>query len=280
MKPLCIYHANCVDGFAAAWVVNKALAGQVEFFEGYYNAKKLPDIVDRDVIIVDFSYKRHDMIQIMTDARSVLVLDHHKTAKEELAGLPGDFINTTIEIDMHRSGARMAWDWFFGIQTDNPLINHIQDRDLWRFAIPGTREIHAYVSAFPQDFAVWDNFMTTEVPLMIETGRILLQKFNKDLADMLKQGTIIRRVHDLLVPCCNLHGLYASEGGNAMCKSSGAAFSVSWFDTNEHRKFSLRSIADASGGFDVSEIAKFYGGGGHRNAAGFSLPHGQWPNEV
>jgi nanoRNase/pAp phosphatase (c-di-AMP/oligoRNAs hydrolase) len=51
------------------------------------------------------------------------------------------------------------------------------------------------------------------------------------------------------------------------------AFAACYWDTPEGRVFSLRSIGD----FDVSEIAKQYGGGGHKNASGFRLPHGVEP---
>lgn len=34
IKPLCIYHGNCADGFGAAWAVWKALEGGVELCAG------------------------------------------------------------------------------------------------------------------------------------------------------------------------------------------------------------------------------------------------------
>lgn len=277
-RPLCIYHANCMDGFAAAWVVNRALAGQVDFHKGYYQDITLPELTNRDLIIVDFSYKEEAMRDICQRAKSVLVLDHHKTAQAELANIV--YANTKIHFDMNRSGAGMAWDYFFP-NASRPLpINMIEDRDLWRFKIIGTREFHAYLSALEMAFDIWDPVMLeTNMPVYIESGRMILQKFNKDLTDMLRQGTQMQLVHGCYVPICNLHGIYASEGGNRMLSDGDDRmhlFSVTWFDTAEHRKFSLRSH-DA--GKDVSLIAAEYGGGGHRNAAGFSLPHGEWPHE-
>ena len=57
MNPLCIYHGGCDDGFAAAWCVRAALGDEVEFYPGVY-AKEPPDATGRDVLMVDFSYKR------------------------------------------------------------------------------------------------------------------------------------------------------------------------------------------------------------------------------
>lgn len=45
----------------------------------------------------------------------------------------------------------------------------------------------------------------------------------------------------------------------------------------EHRRNALlrnRNQPTTPDGVDVSEIAKQYGGGGHRNAAGFQIPYG------
>ena len=74
---LCIYHGNCADGFGAAWVVRKAL-GDIDFHAGKYQAPP-PDVTDKDVVIVDFSYKRPVLLEMAAKANSILILDHHKT---------------------------------------------------------------------------------------------------------------------------------------------------------------------------------------------------------
>ncbi|HEY9460031.1 MAG TPA: phosphoesterase, partial [Paralcaligenes sp.] len=84
MRPICIYHGKCADGFTAAWAVKCAL-GDIEFYPGVYQEPP-PEVTGRDVIIVDFSYKRPVLVEMAAVARSILVLDHHKTAAEDLAG--------------------------------------------------------------------------------------------------------------------------------------------------------------------------------------------------
>src|SRR3977135_3523236 len=86
MQPtLCIYHAFCADGFGAAWVVRRALGVDVEFHPASYGQEP-PDVTGRDVIMVDFSYKRPVLEDMAKGAHSILILDHHKTAVEDLAG--------------------------------------------------------------------------------------------------------------------------------------------------------------------------------------------------
>jgi oligoribonuclease NrnB/cAMP/cGMP phosphodiesterase (DHH superfamily) len=102
-KTLCIAHgSSCIDGFAASWVVHRALQNNVEFVYASYNQDP-PDVKDRDVLIVDFSYPRPILEAMARTARSVLVLDHHKSAAEDLAELASprsNFISWALEINM------------------------------------------------------------------------------------------------------------------------------------------------------------------------------------
>ena len=84
MNSLCIYHGNCADGFGAAWVVRRALGEHVDFHAGVYQDDP-PDVTDREVILVDFSYKRAVLEKMAESATNILVLDHHKTAADDLS---------------------------------------------------------------------------------------------------------------------------------------------------------------------------------------------------
>jgi oligoribonuclease NrnB/cAMP/cGMP phosphodiesterase (DHH superfamily) len=138
VKTLCIYHGNCADGFGAAWVVRKALGEQVEFFPGVYQQEP-PDVTGWDVILVDFSYKRAVIEKMLELAASITIIDHHKTAIEDLREfttlVDGRQINCIF--DTSHSGAMLAWLHFFPGQEPPALIRHIEDRDLWKFDLEG-----------------------------------------------------------------------------------------------------------------------------------------------
>lgn len=261
---LCIYHGNCADGFSAAWVVRKAL-GEIEFHAGVYQTPP-PDVTGKRVVLVDFSYKRPVMEQMIAEAESVLVLDHHKTAEEDLRGLPG------VVFDMNKSGATLAWEWYY--PQDNPpkLLEHIEDRDLWRFALPRTREIQACVFSYPYEFAVWDELMRADPAALAAEGVAIERKHHKDIAELVAACRYRMKIGGFDVPVANLPYTLTSDAGHLMAQ--GEPFAACYWDTPDGRVFSLRST-DA--GLDVSEIAKKYGGGGHRNASGFMLPHGVKP---
>lgn len=63
--------------------------------------------------------------------------------------------------------------------------------------------------------------------------------------------------------------LLQSEAGNALAQAAAdrgeLPVGIVWFRDRDMFQVSLRSVGD----FDVSTIAKQYGGGGHKNAAGF-----------
>ena len=267
MDPVCIYHGNCADGFGAAWVVWKALRHKVEFYAGVYSQPP-PPVAGRDVFIVDFSYKRPVLLEMAKAANSITVLDHHKTAAEDLTDLPAGIHNLTTRFNMERSGAMLTWEYFFKDSKPPKLLQHIQDRDLWKFELEGTRAIQANLFSYPYDFEEWDALMWASPESLISDGEAIERKHHKDIAELLK--VVTRRMviggHD--VPVANLPYIYVSDAAHELAKDE--PFAACYWDTPKGRVFGLRSTDT---GVDVSAVAKSYGGGGHRNASGFTVPY-------
>lgn len=292
MKPLVIYHANCADGFTAAWAVRQAM--DADFHPGVHGEPP-PAVAGRDVILVDFSYPRDVMWDIQQVANSILVLDHHKSAEADLqpehlhivridqsaqnftwdkvldyAEADKGWIPRTVIyalFDMNRSGAGIAWDFFHPGVPRPELIDHVEDRDLWRFALPGTREIQAAVFSYPYEFDVWDLLMETPMETLRAQGVAIERKHHKDVAELVKVAKRQMVIGHYEVPVASLPYTLASDAGHLMAK--GKPFAACYYDKDGGRVFSLRSTDQ---GVDVSEVAKLYGGGGHARAAGFTVP--------
>lgn len=288
MKPLCIYHGNCADGFGAAWAVRDALGeANVDFFAAFYG-KQPPDVSGRQVIMVDFCYKAAVLRQMANSAQSILILDHHKSAAEELAGFPAPpplprgsgwlpEIGVFAWFDMDHSGAMLAWNHFHKSDAP-PLLAHIEDRDLWRFALEDTREIQIALFSYPYNFAVWDKFMwdgEAGCAQLAMDGMAIQRKHMKDIAEL--RGLAERRMLILghNVPVLNAPYFHSSEAGQQM--AAGHPFAACYWDEPDGRAFSLRSAED---GMDVSAIAKRYGGGGHKHAAGFKIQYCQAAHHI
>lgn len=291
-KVLCIYHGGCDDGFAAAWVVRAALGSQnVEFYPGVYQ-KEPPDVADRDVVLVDFSYKRPVMDRMAEKVHSILTLDHHKTAQADLAHLvapppgwgawcaaarEGDLslnVRSAAEFDMERCGATMAWDYFHGGERPD-FFSYIEDRDLWRKALPDGDAFTMALRSYPQDFEVWDRLVKDGPYQMIDEGKTILRYYRQRIDELKSHAYTAyfpkatfgesRDIGPFAI--CNAPYAFASEVAGELCARDGALFGATFFEVEPGKfQYSLRSRGD----FDVSEIAARFGGGGHKNAAGFA----------
>jgi oligoribonuclease NrnB/cAMP/cGMP phosphodiesterase (DHH superfamily) len=337
MKVHCIFHYPCADGFGAAWVVNQALkdrkGGRPEFHASVYQ-RPPPEIYDSIVIFVDFAYKRHVMKSIALNRNIVLVLDHHKTARDDLAPDKADrifaapnpkdvswetFLDTLDEdstggiytiYDLERSGAGLAWDFFNPGVARPMLLNHVEDRDLWRFKLPYTREIQANLFSFPYNFSVWSDLVRefeASAPyrdVFAANGEAIERKHFKDIDELARvvtrpmkfrapwlDGPTAADLGFMVVPIANLPYTLSSDAGHMLCERNvkghplpntvdsdinplrySHAFAGCFYDSPDGRNFSLRS---REGGADVGMIAAEYGGGGHNNAAGFRVPFDQ-----
>lgn len=292
MKPLCIYHGNCADGFTAAWTVHRAFGAEVDFHAGVHQNPP-PSVSGRDVIMVDFSYKRDVLHDMAAKASTLVILDHHKTAQDDLKDLPpplgGPYspeamlnwqrdCNAPASIhalfDMERSGAQIAWDYLMPGQARPNLVEYVGDHDLWRFKLPLSREVNAFIFAHEYTFRNWDYLDAATrdhmgVQHVAHMGGAIELKHHKDVAELV--GVLKRRmvIGGCRVPVANVPYTLASDAGHLMAK--GEPFAACYWDTPEGRVFSLRST---DGGEDVSAIAEIYGGGGHIRASGFRMPIG------
>lgn len=276
-KTLCIYHGNCADGFGAAWVIRRWLGQQsVDFHPGVYQDPP-PDVTDREVILVDFSYKRPVLLKMAETAKSITVIDHHKTAQKDLEGIEDEarergLAPVMVDFDMGHSGAMLAWRHCFADDLPPPLLYHIEDRDLWRFELPQTREIQAALFSYPYDFHIWDRLMYADTAELAADGAAILRAHDKNVAELVRRNQRKLNIGGYVVPCLNAPYFFTSDAGHMMAQN--APFACCYWDTPEGTVYSLRSHDD---GVDVSEVAAKYGGGGHRNAAGFRLPLGVLP---
>jgi uncharacterized protein len=268
MKPLCIYHGFCADGFTAAWVVWKWYgAGQVEFHAATHGEPP-PEVGDREVSVVDFSYPRPVIEAMAQHAKKLTVIDHHITAAQELEGvIRNDGVVDGI-FAMEKSGCLLTWEWFFRDKQPPQVLLAVNDRDLWKFERPGTREIFLALTSYPYDFEIWDTLMEADrFESLRQDGVALSRKQQKDIAEIIAAGSHLITIAGHTVPACNVPSIGASDAGHIMAQ--GHPFAACFWIDGDKIAFSLRSTPD---GIDVSEIAKQFGGGGHRHAAGFKLP--------
>jgi len=254
-RPLILYHAHCADGFGAAFAAWKKLGSGADYVP--VNHGEVPPVVlGRDVVMLDFAYARPLMFDLAKAARSLLVLDHHKTAQAEIGDQP------YCRFDMNKSGAVMAWEHFHPGIPVPALLAYVQDKDLWAWKLEDSPEVSAALSSHPLDFKLWDHLT---VPDLVRDGRAIRRyqaQMVREICAQARRG----KFDGNEVPIVNTPVLQ-SYVGNALARNE--KFVVAW---HERPDGSLRvSLRSAEGGLDVAEIARRHGGGGHERAAGFSL---------
>lgn len=264
----CIYHKNCADGAGAAWVVDRFFDSNVTFKAYQYgDPVNYNAIKDKILFIVDFSFPRTILENIESVTKQLILLDHHKTAEEDLKSFVPKKRNTHIEFDMERSGAKMTWDYFYGESHINTRINLIQDRDLWQFKYPETKPFVAFLYFKGTTVDAFRESMKVPLEEAIKIGEVLEESIDQRAKSLISNVYHISFEGYENVPVINCPSELASVVGNLLAEKSDVGFSISYNDSKGKRNFSLRSV----GNVDVSELARRYDGGGHKNAAGFII---------
>ncbi len=263
MRIVVLYHASCHDGFGAAWATWKKFGDSAEYRAVQYG--DAPPCLDGplQLYILDFSYSREAIEEMKVKYGRLVVIDHHKSAMNALAG-----VDDTI-FDMNKSAAVLAWEHLFPNISVPELLRYVQDYDLWKFELPDSKEVSAALGSYPLDFSVWNSL---EPDVLAADGRPLL-RLQTEMVKTICDEARLERIETFVVPVVNttVHG--SEVGEELLRRHPKSPFSVSYNDRADGlRHWSLRSRSD----FDVSLVAKKFGGGGHKQAAGFetSLPKG------
>lgn len=297
MRTLVIFHGSCLDGFTAAWAARKSILettqDEPEMFAAYYPANSstedavLPDVTDRNVIMVDFCVHRGQLLRLKEQAKSLLVLDHHKTHRDACEGL--DFCT----FDMGRSGAALAFDYFqprmegAAVHTQiggRPwLVSYVQDRDLWRWDLPDSKIVSAFLLCQEMTWENWDRIAGLNLEQVVRLGygadmalrfaageaakaaRRIPFPMNVEATRLVYEGSASASHYYDDIPVVNMSYYGTSEAVGMLAQD--APFAVGWYQQADGSyRYSLRS----RNGFDVSKVAEAFGGGGHAAAAGFS----------
>lgn len=261
--PLVLFHADCMDGLVAAWVARRALGPDATLTPVEYGSSPpLDEAEGRDVLVVDFSYARADILALKARARSLRVLDHHKTAAARLAGLDA------CTFDVERSGARLAWDHLFPGAAAPWIVDYAEDRDLWRWRLPHSREVSAWLHARCRTVDDVEVVFGEGAGAAAKAGghcRLVEHRTVASIASEARLGAFAGYV----VPVVNAPRAYVSEVLERL--APGHAFAAAWqVRADGSVRYSLRSDPE---GIDVSAVAAcFEGGGGQEHAAGFTVP--------
>ena len=272
-KPLILFHGrNCPDGFGAALAAWLFFGGDGKAeFRGLDHGEiqsvdDLGEIDGRAIYILDFAFGPELLTAIEAKAHKLVLLDHHKSAAEKLTGYRCTC--GVVHFDMNKSGARLAWEFFFPTQAIPALILHVEDRDIWRWQYPDSAAFLAALEMEPRSFERWAeiaSFTPEQIAAFTARGGAMDEKYQKLCSDIAEgaQPVVFNGVEGLMV---NAPGMFHSQIGDILSRKSGS-FALMWSANDRGVKCGLRSRSE----FNCIPLAESMGGGGHAQACGFRM---------
>lgn len=295
-----IYHKGCPDGIASAWIVHLYNPNAVLI---YSNAGCDPPIntaiKDKRIIFVDVCPNNfYFLIKISKQASYILVIDHHLSLLNQITNvnLPE---NINIIFDVKKCACILTWNYFTNnlnnIPKNNTLLidnipwflKYIEDRDLWKLDMIKSQEINlGLLEGNYINFEGFNKLLETKYEdifnEILEIGKIELIIKEKLINNQIKYNTIpcIFKIKDkeYLIWFYESNDNLRSDVGNKLLFTKIIKnninrlpdFVVSWKYNFISEQFWL-SLRSHNTSVNVANIAVMFKGGGHRNAAGFTL---------
>ena len=288
-----VIHHNDADGYMSAKIVSTAQGlNDNDFICMDYTRELDLSLIDKNelVYIVDYSLEPYLMGELLNKTKNVIWIDHHKTAIDkykdfpelnEIGGFRFDGISATALAWLYMRGLTVntgnyTKDYYYMMTKleKAPLsIQLINDWDVWNhfksdtkpFMVALNSEIDCWES--PNNSFWYDLYKSGSfVKELVEKGRVMT-KFRDGWASKFRFNygfTINLEGHKVF--CLNLGNANSEYFGDLIDKFD-AVMTFCYKGTLNLFNASIYS----NGNVDVSEIAKKFGGGGHKGASGFTF---------
>lgn len=270
-----IYHGGCRDGFGGAWAAWKKFGTKAAYLPAFDRFAPPCKLKGKEIYLIDYTYQSPGFAKkLMQDNVRVTAIDHHITAKDVVE------LTQNYSFSLHHSGAVLAWNYFHPGRKVPMLLRHIEDGDLWRWKLPRSREIMAYVDLSDLNFVAWSRMASdlenaTKRKTYANHGELLLRYEQRIIGEIL-QGAELVSFAGYKVFAINAPHHFVSDLGQILAKKTNS-FALVWREGERTIKVSLRSV----GSVDVARIAQRFNGGGHKRAAAFSFKaNGKFPWKI
>lgn len=267
-----IYHTNCVDGIAAAYIAWTRLNPNAVLTPWQYNQPfPLSGLSKEDEIyIVDFSFPRQTLLDVHSQVDKLLVIDHHSNMEADIADLP------FVIFDTKESGASLAWKHFYPCMDTPYAIQLVKDYDLWNHSLAHTNVFNKIVKSRLtwQDMDYWDRivndckFLNNE----LSQGSVLVEQEESYIAKMSSPASPRYRLTTFKgYRVATFNTTFAiNEVSAHLLVTEKIDFTVNYEVVSGDGRvvFNLRSLKGSQ--MNVGAFAKqYYGGGGHQSSGGF-----------
>lgn len=259
-----LYHHNCSDGFGAAWAAHKKFGSRASYIGVNHNEPPPQGLKNKKIYLVDFSYPIETIKKIIKENKSIAIIDHHISAEKIIKKIPDHLYA------LNHSGAVLSWRYFHPKEKTPRLLLVIEDTDLGKFKLPFTKELITSLRTYETNFILWNKIAkewqnSQTIKKYIQEGKIFLKYKKIIIKEILSRAQKVR-FEGYKTLAVN-SPIFQSEIGYILCRQL-PPMGIIWHQKSGKTLVSLRSNKKV----DVSKLAGRFGGGGHKVAAGFSLP--------
>ncbi len=279
MRKVFFYHAGCPDGFGAAWSAWKSWGYEAQYIPRGHNERlHCANFNDAFVVFADNVPSPQILRELSQCTQRLIVLDHHLSSLQEFERHP-DLERTVTEnghlvhFDLNHSGAVLAWQFFHPGHAIPPLLLYVEDQDLWNWKLPQSAQVNAALGSYPRTFEIWSELAERSIEDLAQEGEPILRAQQRQIERALDATHEILLGDQRLEAVNHTSHLRSLIGHELALRCTyGKPISAIYRIGGKNVEVSLYSIGD----YDVSKIAAQYGGGGHRNAAGFHIALRDW----
>lgn len=295
-----IYHKNCMDGFTGFFLLtltNKIHHRAIIYPDVPSANSSPPNIDNKNVIIIDVAYKKNIISDIINKAKKMTFIDHHISIRDDILSLNISYPHEII-YDEKKSGASLVWNYFFSHKTKKIpfFIKYIEDNDIgaWKlkYTIPFMSALEVKYPTIPtkENLAHWENlFNKQEVAKLIKKGKTYAEYRDYLIDQNVKKyslesfpGEKLYSMHPIIFKSPGQYRVVVYNGGGCPSTSHlsikflqkvNCDFIIFWVLNMDRKEYVLQFRSNK---VDVSEIAKLFGGGGHKLASACSIPENKF----
>ena len=267
---LCLYHDD-PDGQCSAAIVRRFYGDRARM-----QAMEIGDPVPWEqieasdaIVLVDFSFDLETM-ERLAESKHFVWVDHHVSALdtlgEAMAEVPG-------ERRIDEAGCVLTWHTFYPDQPVPQAVALIGDRDIWRMALKDTRYFGEGIyqrEMDPTNDALWEPLLQDDGELvreLVDEGRLLYDARLRAIKDAVERYGFEAEFEGLKTLAINHRG---NGDMGEYIRDAGYKLAYCYMEAvRDGRRQTIVTLY--SDQVDVSQIARKYGGGGHKGAAGFQF---------
>lgn len=268
-KKIIVFYDNDHDGFGAAWVAWRVFGSKALYILGKRDVTSSQlcafGATNAIVYFLDFCPNNKALQFAQRVAHRVIVIDHHETVADIVKSLSGSVYS------LKHSACVLTWKYFYKSKRVPRILRHIEDVDLWKWKMPGTRELLASLS-WRFDFRHWD-----VLARIIENPGARKQHVKTGKAMLVYEEEILERMSEeadrVLLGGCLAFAVNGPRHFNSLLgsyllhldKHIHVGIVFYFVERCKYIRFSLRS----DGRVDVGRLAEKFGGGGRHDTAAF-----------